>query len=82
MIRSKNFWVGAILFSIIPVLLIDISVHVIDWEKDVREEIITLVHDLNTYTKSQKTEALDVLLEREKTLNFLIYAKSFLCCFY
>lgn len=79
MIRSKSFWIGAILFSIIPLLLIDISVHVIDWKKDVREEIITLVHDLNTYTKSQKTEALDVLLEREQTLNFLLYVKSFLC---
>ncbi len=79
MIRSKNFWVGAVLFSIIPLLLIDISVHVIDWKKDVREEVITLVHNSDTYTQSQKTEALDTLLEREKTLNFLLYVKSFLC---
>jgi thiol-disulfide isomerase/thioredoxin len=81
MIRSTKFWVGAILFSFIPLLLIDISVHVIDWKKEVREEIITLVHNADAYTKSQKTEALDVLLERERTLNFLLYFKSFLCLF-
>ncbi|QOG02032.1 hypothetical protein [Flavobacterium sp. MDT1-60] len=88
MIKSKYFWLAAIMIAIIPVLGIDITQHYLDWQKEVREELITVVQDLYSFNKQQKANILDKVFERNQTLMFLIYLKSFVilillsCSFY
>src|SRR3954468_15463317 len=76
MIKSKRFWIGLILFSVIPLLLIDIAEHSVNWKKEVREEIISVVHNQYAFDKAQKAAILDRVFERNQVLTFLIYAKS------
>lgn len=77
MIKSKYFWLAAIMTAIIPILAIDIIHHYLDWQKEVREELITVVQDLNSFSKPQKANILDKVFERNQTLTFLIYLKGF-----
>lgn len=78
MIKSRRFWVAAIMLACIPLLCIDISEHVLDWEKDVREEMINVVQNVYDLSREQKAHILDNILERNYTLNMLIYVKVFL----
>jgi thiol-disulfide isomerase/thioredoxin len=77
MIKSRYFWLAAILIAVIPLLGIDITQHYLDWQKDVREELIVVVQNLYPFNKQQKTSILDKVFERNQTLMFLIYMKSF-----
>ncbi|QEC68154.1 TlpA family protein disulfide reductase [Panacibacter ginsenosidivorans] len=77
MIKSKNFWVATIALAIIPLLSIDIAQHYVDWQKEVREELIYAVQDVYSFTKEQKTALLDKVFERNETLTFLFYTKIF-----
>lgn len=88
MIKSKYFWVAAILLAIVPLLLIDITEHYLSFKKEVREELIMVAQDVYNFDKEHKAQILDRAFERNQVLNFLIYTKSFLClislalCFY
>jgi thiol-disulfide isomerase/thioredoxin len=77
MIRSKLFWAGAVLFAIIPLLLMDIPKHYIDWERDVHDEMILITQNSSAYTTGQKTQILDFILASNKQLMALMYLKSF-----
>lgn len=77
MIRSRYFWLAAVAAAIIPLLAIDIARHYIDWQKEVREELITVVQNLYSFSREQKAGILDKVLERNQALMFLIYIKSF-----
>jgi thiol-disulfide isomerase/thioredoxin len=79
MIKSKLFWLAAICLAIIPLLVIDIAWHSIGWKKEVREEIITVVQNVYSFNRQQKAAILDKVFERNQTLTFLIYSKSFAC---
>lgn len=77
MIKSRYFWFAAIMIAVIPLLGIDIIQHYLDWQKDVREELIEVVQNLYAFDKQQKASILDKVFERNQTLMFLIYIKSF-----
>lgn len=78
MIKSRYFWLAAIAIAIIPILSIDITQHYLDWQKEVREELIVVVQNLHSFNKEQKASILDKIFERNQTLMFLIYVKSFI----
>lgn len=85
MIRSKLFWTGAVLLAIIPLLLLDIPKHYVDWERDVHDEMITVAQNSYNYTVQQKASILDQVLQSNKELMALMYVKGFaaflLLCF-
>ncbi len=76
MIKSANCWLGALCLAIIPLLIIDISQHALDWQHEVREEIIIAVQNANNVSAQQKAQILDRAFERNQTLYFLMYAKA------
>jgi thiol-disulfide isomerase/thioredoxin len=78
MLKSHTFWIAAILLAIVPMFFIDITEHILSYKKEVREEIITLAYEGQNYTRDQKTQMLDKLLDENVTLNFLMYSKGFL----
>ena len=75
-IKSKDFWLSAILVAIVPLLAIDIVHHYLDWQKEVREELIVVVQNLYSFDRQQKATILDKVFERNRTLTFLFYVKS------
>jgi len=77
MIKSKYFWLATILIAIIPLLLIDLGQHYLDWKTEVREELITVVQNVYSFDRQQKANILDRVFDRNQTLMFLIYVKSF-----
>lgn len=77
MIKTKSFWIAAICLAIIPLLIVDIAQHYLDWKTEVREEIITMVQNVYSFDRQQKADILDKLFERNATLTFLMYSKSF-----
>ena len=76
MIKSRHFWFAAITTAIIPLLTIDIAHHNLDWQKEVREEIIIVVQNIYAFDTDKKAKILDKVFERNQTLQFLIYIKS------
>lgn len=76
MIKSKHFWIAAIIIALIPLLVIDIAQHYVDWQKEVREELINVVQ---TYSldRAEKADLLDRVFSRNETLTFLFYTKCF-----
>lgn len=77
MIKSRYFWIAAIMLALIPLLAIDIVQHYLDWQKEVREELITVVQGLYQFSRQQKADILDRVFERNQALGFLLFAKSF-----
>lgn len=77
MIRSKFFWLGAILLALIPLLVMDIPKHSIDWERDVHDEMINVAQNVYSYTREQKAASLDHILASNQTLMAKMYLKSF-----
>jgi len=77
MIKSRYFWLAAVAIAMIPMFSIDIAQHYLDWQKEVREELIVVVQSLYSFNKQQKANILDKVFERNQTLMFLIYVKSF-----
>jgi hypothetical protein len=77
MIRSVNFWIGAILLAFVPLLLIDIETHYLAWQTEVREQVIYAVQDVYTFSKQDKAAILDKVFERNRTLTLLIAFKAF-----
>lgn len=77
MIRSFNFWIGTLLLAIIPVLLIDVAHHKLDWTKDVHDEMIELAHNSATFTRSEKAQILDNIFDRDAVLTVQFYVKIF-----
>ncbi len=78
MIKSRHFWIASIMMAIIPLLSMDIVLHYVDWKSEVREELISVVQNLYSFDREQKAIILDKVFERNETLTFLIYIKSFL----
>src|SRR5205809_217761 len=74
---SRNFWIAAIMLAIIPLLSMDIVQHYVDWKSEVREELIAVVQNLYSFDREQKAAVLDKVFERNETLTFLMYVKSF-----
>lgn len=77
MIKSKNFWIGILHLAVIPVLLVDVMKHYINWHKEVRGEIVAVVQNLYSFDKQEKFEILDRAFEQNANLTFLIYIKLF-----
>lgn len=78
MLKSINFWVVAISLAAIGWLAIDIVKHNLDWQKDVREELIITVQNMYSFNKEEKAKILDKVFERNQTYMFAIYVKCFL----
>lgn len=78
MIKSKFFWIGAILLAIIPFLIMDIPKHYVDWVRDVHDETIDAVQDVYHLNKKQKAETLEQIFESNKRLMAMVYIKAFL----
>jgi thiol-disulfide isomerase/thioredoxin len=76
-IKSKYFWIGAILLAIIPLLLMDIPKHYIDWRRDVRDERIYVAQNTYAYTPQQKAQILDGVSANNKSLIVLMSIKGF-----
>lgn len=74
--KSKFFWFGAILLAIIPVLAIDITLHSLQWQKDVRGQIITVTQNVYPLDRQQKAAALDRVFEINKTILTLVSIKG------
>lgn len=79
MIKSKHFWIAAILVGFIFIFSIDIAILFLDWEKDVRGEIITIVHDSYPFSKEQKTEILERVFQTNRNIVLLVGFKLFAC---
>ncbi len=77
MIRSKTFWIGALLLACIPLLLIDIAQHYLAWQTEVWDQIIYAVQDVYNFSKEQKATVLDKAFDRNQALTLLIVFKSF-----
>lgn len=78
MIRSAKFWIGTILLAVIPLLLIDIGHHTVDWGKEVKGEIIDIAYHAELFPGDQKSQALETAFDKNTNLTFLIYLKSLL----
>ncbi|HZY39423.1 MAG TPA: TlpA disulfide reductase family protein [Mucilaginibacter sp.] len=76
MIRSKLFWLGAILLAIIPLLVLDIPRHYIDWRRDVRDERFYISKNTYNYTAQQKKEIADEVQKSDRELKALMYTKG------
>ncbi|MGB4400403.1 MAG: hypothetical protein WBJ10_13615 [Daejeonella sp.] len=70
MINSAKFWIGTILLAVIPLLLIDIAHHSVDWSIEVRGEIIDLAYNSELLPKEQKSQALDTVFEKIRISRF------------
>lgn len=77
MIKSRHFWIAAIMVAVVPLLSMDIIQHYLDWQSEVREELITVVQNLYSLDKQEKANILDKVFERNQKLTFLIYIKCF-----
>ena len=80
MIRSRNFWIGIVSLAIIPLLLIYIGEHRIDWEKEVWNETIYLVQSVYPCDKQQKAIILDTLKDKYEgrdDIHYLYIARGF-----
>lgn len=78
MIRSRLFWTAAICLATIPLLVMDIPKHYIDWTRDVHDEMITTVQDQYAFSPQQRTAVLDNILDANNTLMAKMYIKSFM----
>ncbi|MFD2145044.1 hypothetical protein [Mucilaginibacter antarcticus] len=77
MIRSVSFWLAALLLAAIPLLVMDIPKHYIDWTREVHDEMIVTVHNQYNLSKAEKGDILDNILDANKTLMASMYLKSF-----
>ncbi|QEC79844.1 TlpA family protein disulfide reductase [Mucilaginibacter ginsenosidivorax] len=77
MIRSSNFWIGAILLACVPLLIVDIGTHYLAWQTEVREQVIYAVQDVYNFSKQDKAAILDKAFDRNQTLTLLIAFKAF-----
>jgi thiol-disulfide isomerase/thioredoxin len=77
MIKSKNFWIGAILLAIIPLLVLDIPKHYIDWRRDVHDERIYVAQNSYSYTPQQKAQILEQESASDESLKALMLVKAF-----
>ncbi|MBL4678215.1 MAG: redoxin family protein [Mucilaginibacter sp.] len=78
MIRSKYFWLGAIIIAIIPLMIMDISEYFVAWEKEVRGRMIDLAQNYSGLPKMQKAGILDNIFEVNQKLTRLIAIKAFI----
>ncbi|TFF39805.1 redoxin family protein [Mucilaginibacter psychrotolerans] len=78
MIKSKPFWVGTILLALIPLLVLDIPKHYIDWVKEVHDETIETVYNSYKLNQAQKKQVLEHILAANHYLMAMMYIKSFL----
>jgi hypothetical protein len=76
-IKTRNFWIGVIHLAVIPLLLVDVAEHYINWQKEVKEEIIAVVHNSYSFNKQQKAQVLDRVFAQNERLTFLVYIKCF-----
>lgn len=77
MIRSLSFWIGALLLAVIPLLVMDIPGHYMDWTREVHDEMIITVHNQYNLSKTEKADILDNILDANKTLMAAMYLKGF-----
>ncbi|MGY4539649.1 thiol-disulfide isomerase/thioredoxin [Mucilaginibacter sp. UYNi724] len=68
MIRSKIFWIGAVLLAVIPILLIDLGEYYVAWQKEVLEPIIEVVQNFKDINSAQKADILDTVFEKNQSL--------------
>ncbi|OOQ61888.1 TlpA family protein disulfide reductase [Mucilaginibacter pedocola] len=78
MIKSKLFWAASILLALIPLIVLDIPKHYIDWVREVHDETIETVYNSYNLSQAQKTQVLDHILTANNYLMAMMYIKSFL----
>lgn len=66
------------MLAIVPLLLIDVAQHSVDWTKEVHDEIIELAQNSETFNRQEKAEILDTILESNANITPRVYIKSFL----
>jgi thiol-disulfide isomerase/thioredoxin len=79
MIKSRNFWIGALSLAVIPVLLIDIGQHTVDWTKDVHNEILSLVYHQEIFNAAEKQNLVESIFDQNRSLGLQLILKSILC---
>ena len=77
MITCKYFRIGILSPAVDSLLMMNIAGHRLDWEKEVCNEAICIVHSLYPYSKEQKGAVLTSGFGTNKTLMFLMYTKAF-----
>ncbi len=77
MIKSKSFWAAAVFLALIPLVALDIPKHVVDFTRDVHDQIIEGVYDGYKLSHQQKVETITGILQANTKLNAEIYLKSF-----
>jgi len=77
MIKSKLFWAGAILLAVIPLLVMDIPKHYVDWTREVHDETIDAVWNSYNFTKQQRGDVLTHILDSNRDLMAAMYLKGF-----
>ena len=78
MITSKNFWIGTLSLAIIPILLIDLGHHYVDWTKDVHDEMIHLAYNQGAFNTSEKANILDNIFDQNQSLGIQLILKAVL----
>lgn len=76
MVRSKTFWIATLSLSVIPLLLIDIGHHMVDWTKDVHNEIINLTYHPEVFNTNEKVSMLDNIFDQNRSLGLQLILKS------
>jgi thiol-disulfide isomerase/thioredoxin len=79
MIKSRNFWIGALSLAVIPILIIDIGQHTVDWTKDVHNEIINLAYHQEIFSADEKKSLVESIFDQNQTLGLQLVLKSILC---
>jgi thiol-disulfide isomerase/thioredoxin len=77
MIKSKLYWAGVILLAIIPLVVMDIPKHYVDWTREVHDETIEVVYNSYHFTDKQKAALLDNILDTNTSLMASMYLKGF-----
>lgn len=77
MIKSKLFWAGTFLLAIIPLLVMDIPKHYMDWTREVHDETIEAVWNSYNFTKEQRATVLNHILDANRDLMAAMYLKGF-----
>ncbi len=78
-IKSLKFWIGALSLAAIPVLIIDIAHHTVDWTKDVHNEILSLVYNQEAFNNIERKEMSDDIFSQNQSLGLQIVLKPVLC---
>ncbi|MEO7212222.1 TlpA disulfide reductase family protein [Mucilaginibacter sp.] len=77
MAPSKYFWLSTFFMAMLPLVVMDIPKHYVDWTREVHDEMISAVQNTYTFSRAQKATVLDNILAANNSLMAQMYLKSF-----